>query len=118
MLTAVTPNQYDPQLAQYANEVVNQVFYGTLMREFRNAQPPGMFDQGPGGQAFIRQLDMELVRRMNQGGNSPLAEVLLKQLSPRQVHQIDSMNQKSSGLAGMERFTENSVSGDKGINNG
>jgi len=111
MITAVTTNRYDPQLAQYANEVVHQVFYGTLMREFRNAQPPGMFDQGPGGQAFIRQLDMELVRGMSQGGNSPLAEVLLKQLAPRQADQIDAMNQRSSGGAARERLTENSVSG-------
>jgi len=113
MLTAITANQYDPQLAQYANEVVNQVFYGTLMREFRNAQPPGMFDQGPGGQAFIRQMDMELVKRMSQGGNSPLAEVLLKQLAPRQINQINTLNQKSSGMVGMERLTENSVSGEQ-----
>ena len=113
MLTAVIPNQYDPQLARYANEVVNQVFYGTLMREFRNAQPPGMFDQGPGGQAFIRQLDMELVKRMSQGGASPLAEVLLKQLSPQQVNRMGFMDQTSLELTGRERLTENSVSGEQ-----
>jgi hypothetical protein len=67
-------------LRQKATEFVNQVFYGTLMREFRNAQQPTMFDGGPGGTAFIRQLDMELISRISQRGDSSLADALLRQL--------------------------------------
>jgi len=79
MMTAPV-NNYSSQLAQRANEVVNQVFYGTLLREFRESQPPSMFNQGPGATTFIRQLDMELVKRMSRRGDSPLAQALIRQL--------------------------------------
>ena len=35
MITTTINNNYNQQLVQHANEVVNQVFYGTLLREFR-----------------------------------------------------------------------------------
>ena len=67
-------------LKTLANQVVNEVFYGTLMREFRNAQTPTLFDQGPGATTFIRQLDSELISRISQRGDSPLAKALIRQL--------------------------------------
>lgn len=67
-------------LKTLANQVVNEVFYGTLMREFRNAQTPALFDQGPGATTFIRQLDSELLSRISQRGESPLAKALIRQL--------------------------------------
>jgi Rod binding domain-containing protein len=67
-------------LKTLANQVVNEVFYGTLMREFRNAQNPTLFDQGPGATTFIRQLDSELISRISQRGESPLAKALIRQL--------------------------------------
>ena len=67
-------------LKTLANQVVNEVFYGTLMREFRNAQTPAFFDQGPGATTFIRQLDSELLSRISQRGESPLAKALIRQL--------------------------------------
>ncbi|KPK77641.1 MAG: hypothetical protein AMJ79_02555 [Phycisphaerae bacterium SM23_30] len=83
MITAAATYNYDPQLVRHANEVVNQFFYGTLLREFREAQEPTIFDRGPGGRTFIRQLDMELIKRISQGGGSPLTEALLQQLTRR-----------------------------------
>jgi len=74
---ANTKNQV---LRQKATEFVNQVFYGTMLREFRNAQKPTILDKGPGASSFIRLLDMELISRMSQRGDSSLADALIKQL--------------------------------------
>ena len=75
-----------------ANQVVNQVFYGTLMREFRNARPDGIFNKGPGGTTFIRQLDMELVSRISQRGGAPLVSALVKQLGGQ--HSLTELRNK------------------------
>ena len=67
-------------LVQAANEFVNQAFYGPLLRELRESQNNPYFDNGPGGKTFLRQLDMELVRRMSGNKPSAIAESLLRQL--------------------------------------
>jgi Rod binding domain-containing protein len=78
-ITAVN-NQNLQELRQKANHFVNMAFYGTLLREFRQASEPTILDGGKGSGAFTQMLDMELVDRMSQNGSSPLAEALLKQL--------------------------------------
>ena len=82
MVTSVASN-HNSVLAQKADEFVNQVFYGALLREFRQAQRPTIFDQGPGANTFIRQLDMELIKRMSSSGGSPLARMLCDHLDSR-----------------------------------
>ena len=67
-------------LVQKANEFVNQVFYGTLLREFREAEEGTIFDNGPGAKTFIRQLDMELIKRMSGRKASGIAEAVARQL--------------------------------------
>ena len=69
------------QLARKANQFVNQVFYGSLLREFREAQQPTIFDNGPGGMTFMRQLDMELIKRISGRGDSPIAQAIVRKLS-------------------------------------
>ena len=69
------------ELRRYASEVVNQVFYGTLLRQFREAQKPVLFGKGPGGSTFTRQLDMELIKRISQRGDTPLVDAIMKQLA-------------------------------------
>ncbi len=56
------------EIVAKANELVDQLFYGTLLREFHNSQQPTMLDSGPGAMTFIRQLDMELVKKMSLQG--------------------------------------------------
>ena len=78
-------------LPQLANEFVNNVFWLPMLREFRQSQQPSILGKSPGAQTFIRQLDMELVKRMSQQGKAPLVESLLRQLSgqrptPKQVN--------------------------------
>jgi Rod binding domain-containing protein len=82
MAVATVQHQHQ-ELVQRANEFVNQTFYGTLLREFREAEKTTLFDNGPGGKTFIRQLDMELVKRMSAGKPSPVAQALVKQLDRR-----------------------------------
>jgi len=61
-----------------ANEFVNNVYYGTLMREFRRSQGNGLFGNAPGGKIFMEQLDTELIRRMSNSKHvSPLAQALV-----------------------------------------
>ena len=70
----------DRLLRQKASEFVNQIFYGALMREFRNAQSPGLFGGGPGSSTFKRQLDTELIKSISQRGDAPLVESVLNQI--------------------------------------
>ena len=74
--------QTDPELVQKANQFVNQIFWGTLLREFRDAHKNPIFDNGPGSQTFVRQLDQMMIERISQRGKSPLTDALLKQLDP------------------------------------
>jgi len=68
------------QLLQKANEVVNTVFWGTMLREFREAGEPSVFNGGSAGATFTRQLDLELIKRISGRGSSPIAEMLVKKL--------------------------------------
>jgi len=79
MLAAAT-SSISPELRQKANEFVNMAFWGTLLREFRQAGEPTILDGGPGRETFTQLLDMEIVKRISTRGETPLAEALLKQL--------------------------------------
>jgi len=79
-ITAVANNR-NPQLVQKANEFVHQVFFGTLLREFRESQQPSLLDGSLGSSAFIRQLDQELISRISQTDKpSAVTKALLRQL--------------------------------------
>ena len=77
-------NNASPELIRAANEFVNNVFYGTLLRRFRDAQQPTIFDSGPGGGPFQRMLDTEFVKRISQQGISPVDKQLIRHLSKMQ----------------------------------
>ena len=80
-----------PALAQVANEFVNQVFYGPLLREMRENQHNPYFGNGPGGKTFMRQLDMEMVKRMSGNKPGPIAQALIRQLSGNERAQFSMM---------------------------
>ena len=89
--------QFDQQalkLKKLTNQFVNQVFYGTLLREFRNAQQPTILDGGFGASAFTRQLDIHLIERLSQQGDSPVAQALRKQLEDKVYQMSDNGNNK------------------------
>lgn len=91
------------QLIGAANEFVNHVFYGTLMREFRRSQGNGLFDHAPGGKIFMEQLDAELIRRMNNRRRvSPLAQALIDQVT-RDVSAADRATGATQGQVGAGR---------------
>ena len=71
------------QLSQLSNEFVNQVFWGTMLREFRESSSGTLLDGGPGGSAFIRQLDAELIKRISERSDNSLSQALLRQLDPQ-----------------------------------
>ncbi len=75
------PDARNSQLRQKASELVNNVFYGTLLRQFRDAQKPTLLGNGPGGDAFQRQMDSELINRISQRGDGPLVEAIMKQIT-------------------------------------
>ncbi len=79
-LSVANTTPRDTKLVQAANELVNQVFYGTLLRQAREGQQATVVDGGSGEKAFQSQLDMEFVKRMSQK-SSPVAESLINQLS-------------------------------------
>ena len=72
----------NPKLIGAANEFVNIVYYGTMMREFRRSQGEGLFGNTPGGKIFMEQLDAELIKRIGSNRRvSPLAKVLVERFS-------------------------------------
>ena len=72
----------NPKLIAAANEFVNNVYYGTLMREFRRSQGEGLFGNTPGGKIFQEQLDAELIKRMGSRDRvSPLAKMLVERFT-------------------------------------
>lgn len=98
MMNATT-NITQPQLAQKANEVVNQLFWGTMLREFRNASSGTILDSGPGSDTFARQLDQELIKRISSTIVTPWAEPLVKQLSGATPSQQLSLSGAQSSLS-------------------
>jgi len=78
------------QLRQQVSEVVNNVFYGTLLRQLRDSQNSGIFDKGPGGTTFIRQLDSELIKRISQRGDAPLVDTIMEKITGGRLKQLYS----------------------------
>jgi hypothetical protein len=76
------------QLRQQVSEVVNNVFYGTLLRQLRDSQSSEIFDKGPGGTTFIRQLDSELIKRISQRGDAPLVDAIMKKITGTRLEQL------------------------------
>lgn len=83
-------------LREAANEFVNVLFYGTLMKEFREGQQNELFGNSTGSRIFQRQLDMELIRGMNAQQPSALAEALMQSLDPQKMHQRRVMERTGS----------------------
>ena len=95
MTTAI--NNASPELVQAANELVNNVFYGTLLRRFRDAQQPTVFDSGTGGGTFQRMLDTEFIKRISQQGVSPVAKPLIRHLS-KTTNNINTLRQSGTTI--------------------
>ena len=67
-------------LQEKAAELVSNVFYGTLMKEFRASSQDSLFSGGFGGQAFQQQLDNVYIDHLSKQTNNPIADSLVKQL--------------------------------------
>ena len=87
-MTQISPANTNP-LIQKANELVNTVFWGTMLREFREASETTMFDGGSAGATFTRQLDLELIKRISERGSSPIADMLAKKLDKYGKYNLD-----------------------------
>jgi len=77
----LVPDGRDTKLRELASEFVNQIFFGTLLREFREGQDNAIFGNGPGGTTFVNQLDNVLIERMSKRGGGPLVDAVMKQIS-------------------------------------
>jgi Rod binding domain-containing protein len=87
-------------LEQKANEFINTMFYGTLMRDFRRSQQNPYFDQGTAGRVFWQQFDTEVIRRMSQAQPSGLAKDLMKHLDSGAAHwrQVNEASGRAKSL--------------------
>ncbi len=74
-------NGRSDMLREKAAEVVSNVFYGTLMKEFRQGcDSDTMFSGGFGGEAFQQQLDNVFVAEISHQGNNPIVDAMVRQL--------------------------------------
>lgn len=73
------------QMAQAVNRVVNHVFYGALLREFRASNPMPLMGGGSAGSAFLQQLDQIFLDRMAGDKETPLTRAIMKQLGQDQL---------------------------------
>ena len=67
-------------LKEKAAELVSNVFYGTLMKEFRAGSEDSLFSGGFAGQAFQQQLDSVYIDQLSRQTNNPIADALVRQL--------------------------------------
>ncbi len=67
-------------LKEKAAELVSNVFYGTLMKEFRASSEDSLFSGGFAGQAFQQQLDNVFIGNLSKQTNNPIADALVRQL--------------------------------------
>ena len=72
------------QLKEKAAELVSNVFYGTLMKEFRASSEDSLFSGGFAGQAFQQQLDNVYINNLSKQTNNPIAEALVRQINGTQ----------------------------------
>ena len=71
-------------LRRVANEVVGQVFYGTLLRQLRSSSLKGKYGHGGRGEeVFQAQLDQFLAERAGGVGRIDLADALVKRFERR-----------------------------------
>jgi|GEM_PF-4028380 len=87
-----------------ANEVVNKLFFGEMMRSFRASQDDPFFGKGPGDSIFVEQLDNKMISAMSKSSRNGIADALLKQLDPRgyNAHFFGGTNDNhGNGLKGL-----------------
>ena len=75
-----------------AAEVVSNVFYGTLMKEFRASTEDSMFSGGFAGQAFQQQLDNMYVSEISKQVNNPIVDAMVRQLGGRGSNAVSSIS--------------------------
>lgn len=102
------------ELQALANRFVNQTFYGTLLRNLRESSQGTVMDSGPGSMTFIRQLDQELIKRISERGDSPVAAALVRKLgrsatlqegSPAQTSLPEGLQTVTASLEGLQAET-------------
>ncbi|MBN2064144.1 MAG: rod-binding protein [Sedimentisphaerales bacterium] len=64
-----------------AAELISNVFYGTLMKEFRQSSEGGLFSGGFAGQAFQQQLDNVFIGELSKQENNQIIDAMVRQLT-------------------------------------
>jgi len=70
------------KLREAANEVVNKMFFGEMLKSFRQSQDNPYFGNGSGNKVFVEKLDSEMITAMSKNNRNGMADSLLKQLDP------------------------------------
>lgn len=102
-ISSVNTTASRPNLEQCINQVVNQIFYGTLMAEFRRSNPSTLMGSSFADQCFQREFDMHLIENLSRQTNSPLVKSMLQRLSP----EVASGVIRSEGTARMAEEESN-----------
>ncbi len=78
------PRAAQTNLRRTTDEIVGQVFYGTLLRQLRSSSLQGKYGHGGRGEeVFQAQLDQVLAMRAGQGSNTPIGQAILKRYTRR-----------------------------------
>jgi len=85
-------NRGRTQLRKAADEVVGQVFYGTMLRQLRSSTLQGKYGHGGRGEeVFQAQLDQVLANRAGAAQSSDMSDAIVKRYG-RRADVMDAYN--------------------------
>jgi len=74
------------QLTRYAQQLVSQNFFGTILKQMRDSPfRSELFDGGRGGQTFGALLDQKLAERMSRGAAAGLVRSIVRRIEGRSI---------------------------------
>jgi Rod binding domain-containing protein len=75
------------RLEAHASQLVNQTFFGTMLKQMRDSPfKSDLFEGGKGGQAFAGLYDQRLVEQMSRGAGKKLVNSIVRKFEAKQAY--------------------------------
>lgn len=92
----------EKQVSDYAQQLVAQVFYGTMLKQMRSSPfKSDLFSGGRGGQAYSSLYDQAISERMSRSGGNKLTRVIAKSILKKDAQARYAATQAAPAPAAM-----------------